>query len=133
MKCKQCKFDNDCKSRNKGNWIEGEGRSVLGCTLGELLKESYAIKVLTDIKRLVSKEQAIKLQQAINILSDHEDIILGRDSKIEILEEKLKEQQDVGEIFFKDKIYKVMLKEVEIRNDKINLDVSKMENTQPIT
>ena len=60
-------------------------------------------------------------------------IILGRDSKIEILEEKLKEQQDVGEIFFKDKIYKVILKEVEIRNDKINLHVSKMENTQQIT
>ena len=29
----------------------------------------YAIEVLTDIKRLVSKEQAIKLQQAIDILS----------------------------------------------------------------
>ena len=45
IKCKQCKFDNNCESRNEAQWIEEVGRKgkkVTGCNLGKPIKENHA-------------------------------------------------------------------------------------------
>ena len=45
IKCKQCKFDNNCEARDTAQWIEEEGRKgkkVTGCNLGKPIKENHA-------------------------------------------------------------------------------------------
>ncbi len=42
------------------------------------------------------------------------EIILSKNYEIKQYEEKFKEQKEVGEVFFKDKIYKVSFREVKI-------------------
>ena len=41
MKCKQCKFDNNCEAKNKAQWCYGEGKAVTGCNLGEPKEEKH--------------------------------------------------------------------------------------------
>lgn len=60
MKCKQCKFDNDCEARNKAQWIYGEGRAVIGCTLGEPAKESYCLTFIERVGHLFGRHIFVK-------------------------------------------------------------------------
>ncbi len=46
------------------------------------------------------------------------ELVLSKQEEIELIEKRLDTQKEVGEIFFKDKIYKVILREVEIANDR---------------